>query len=127
MRIRSRPLAAGNELVAFGEGLDMKTLNYREHRSPVGSLALANRQLLIDIDDVDPLAQGIVDTIRDPLLVLDQDLRVVTANRAFYQTFRMTRQSIEDRPVYALGDGQWNIPALRFLLENIAPQHTVRE
>ena len=65
--------------------------------------------------------------IRDPLLVLDQDLRVVTANRAFCQTFRMTRQNIEDRPVYALGDGQWNIPALRFLLENIAPHHTVME
>ena len=39
----------------------------------------------------------------------------------------MTRQNIEDRAVYALGDGQWNIPALRFLLENIAPQHTVME
>ena len=45
----------------------------------------------------------------------------------FCQTFRITRQNIEDRPVYALGDGQWNIPALRFLLENIAPYHTVME
>ena len=105
----------------------MQTLNYRERRPPVGSLASANRQLLIDIDDVRPLAQGIVDTIRDPLLVLDQDLRVVTANRAFCQTFRMTRQNIQDRAVYALGDGQWNIPALRFLLENISPLHTVME
>jgi PAS domain S-box-containing protein len=105
----------------------MKTLNYRERRPPAGSLASANRQLLIDIDDVHTLAQGIVDTIRDPLLVLDEDLRVVAANRAFYQMFGMTRQNIEDRPVYALGDGQWNIPALRFLLENIAPYHTVME
>ena len=72
----------------------MKTLNYRERRPPAGSLASANRQLLIDIDDVQTLAQGIVDTIRDPLLVLDEDLRVVTANRAFYQTFRMTPQNI---------------------------------
>jgi len=68
-----------------------------------------------------------VDTIRDPLLVLDQDLRVVSANRAFCQTFRMTRQNIEDYAFYALGDGQWNIPALRCLLENIAPHHTVME
>jgi PAS domain S-box-containing protein len=68
-----------------------------------------------------------VDTIRNPLLVLDQDLRVVSANRAFCRTFRMTRQNIEDRAVYALGDGQWDIPALRFLLENIAPHHTVME
>ena len=103
----------------------METLNYRERRPPAGSLASANRQQLIDIDDVHTLAQGIVDTIRDPLLVLDQHLRVVTANRAFCQTFRMTRQNIEDRAVYALGDGRWNIPALRFLLKNIAPLHTV--
>ena len=105
----------------------METLNYRD--PPADSLASANRQPLIDIDidDVHTLAQGIVDTIRDPLLVLDQHLRVVSANRAFCQTFRMTRQHIEDRAVYALGDGQWNNPALRFLLENIAPHHTVME
>ena len=53
------------------------------------SLAAANRQSLIDIDDVHTLAQGIVDTIQVPLLVLDQHLRVVTANRAFCQMFRM--------------------------------------
>jgi PAS domain S-box-containing protein len=105
----------------------METLNYPERRLPADSLASANRQLLIDIDDVHTVAQGIVDTILDPLLVLDQHLRVVSANRAFCQTFRMSRQNIEDCPVYALGDGQWNIPALRFLLENIATQHTVIE
>jgi PAS domain-containing protein len=69
----------------------------------------------------------IVDAIHDPLLVLDRDLRVIIANRAFCQAFSMTRQNIEDRPVYALGDGQWNIPALRLLLENIALQHAVME
>ena len=105
----------------------MEPLIYRERRPPADSLALANRKLVIDIDDVHTLAQGIVDTIRDPFLVLDQHLRVVTANRAFCQTFRMARQNIEDRAVYALGDGQWDIPALRFLLENIAPLHTVME
>src|ERR1700735_4591598 len=88
----------------------METLNYPERRLPADSLASANRQPLIDIDDAHTLAQEIVDTIRDPLLVLDQHLRVVSANRAFCQTFRMTRQNVEDRPVYALGDGQVNIP-----------------
>ena len=105
----------------------METLNYRERRAPADAFASTNRQRVIDIDDVHTLAEGIVDTIRDPLLVLDQDLRVVTANQAFCQTFRMTRKNFEDRAVYALGDGQWNIPALRFLLENIAPLHTVME
>ena len=85
----------------------MEPLNYRERRPPADSLASSNRQPLIDIDfdDVHTLAQGIVDAIRI-LFVLDQDLRVVTANRAFCQTFRMTLRNIEDRAVYALGDGQ---------------------
>ena len=116
----------GNELVVFDE-VRLEPSIYRERRPPADFLASANRQLVIDIDDVHTLAQGIVDTIRDPLLVLDQHLRVVTANRAFCQTFRMTRQNIEDRAVYALGDEQWNIPALRFLLENIALLHTVMD
>jgi chemotaxis protein methyltransferase CheR len=105
----------------------MEPSNDLQRRPPANSLASANSQPFIDNDDMRTLAQGIVDTIRDPLLVLDQNLRVVTANRAFYQTFKMSRQNIQDRPVYALGDGQWNIPALRFLLENVAPQHTVME
>ncbi len=73
------------------------------------------------------LAQAIVDTIREPLLVLDKDLRVVTANRSFYLTFTMNPQDVQDRPLYALGNGQWNIPELRLLLENIAPRHAVME
>jgi two-component sensor histidine kinase len=105
----------------------MEPLSDRERHPPVGRLASSNGHPLIDIDDEHALTQGIVDAIRDPLLVLDQNLRVITANRAFFQTFSMTRQSIEDRPVYALGDGRWNIPALRLMLENIALQHGVME
>lgn len=105
----------------------MEPLSDLERYPPVDRLASSNRQPLIDIDDEHTLARGIVDAIRDPLLVLDRNLRVITANRAFCETFGMTRQSIEDRPVYALGDGRWNIPALRLLLENIALQHGVME
>jgi PAS domain S-box-containing protein len=105
----------------------METLNHRQRSRPADALALPTSPLLIDLDDARPLAQAIVDTVRDPLLVLDQDLRVVTANRAFYQAFRMKRQDIHGRPVYGLGDGQWDIPELRLLLEGVAPQHTVME
>jgi PAS domain S-box-containing protein len=101
----------------------VETPNWLERSLPAGILA---SQPLVDIDGR-ALAQAIVDTIREPLLVLDKDLRVVTANRAFYLTFRMNRQDVQGRPVYALGDGQWNIPELRSLLENIAPQHAVME
>src|ERR1700692_747268 len=107
--------------------VDMETLNYRERSRPADALVLPSSPLLIDLDDARPLAQAIVDTVRDPLLVLDQDLRVVTANRAFYQAFRMNLQDIHGRPVYGLGDGQWDIPELRLLLEGVAPQHAVME
>jgi two-component sensor histidine kinase len=105
----------------------MAALNYREHSRPADALALPNIPLLIDLDDGRLLAQAIVDTIRDPLLVLDQDLRVVTASRAFYQAFRMNLQDVHGRPVYGLGDGQWDIPELRLLLEGVAPQHAAME
>jgi PAS domain S-box-containing protein len=105
----------------------MENLHYRQRSRPADALVLPNSPLLIDLDDARPLAQAIVDTVRDPLLVLDQDLRVVTANRAFYQAFRMNRQDIHGRPVYGLGDGQWDIPELRLLLEGVAPQHAVME
>jgi hypothetical protein len=61
--------------------------------------------------------------VREPLLVLDSDLRVVAASRSFYMTFRVNRQETQGRLLYALGDGQWDIPGLRALLEKIAPEH----
>jgi PAS domain S-box-containing protein len=64
-------------------------------------------------------AESIVETVRRPLLVLDKDLRVKTANRSFYQTFQVGREETENAPLLSLGKGQWNIPALRTLLEDI--------
>jgi two-component sensor histidine kinase len=102
-------------------------VNYKERSRPTDALTLPNSPLLIDLDEARPLAQAIVDTIREPLLVLDQDLRVVTASRAFCQAFRMNLPDIHGRPVYGLGDGQWDIPELRLLLEGVTPQHAVME
>jgi PAS domain S-box-containing protein len=70
-------------------------------------------------------AQDIVDTVREPLLMLDTTLRVRSANRAFYQTFRVSSEETEDRLIYELGNGQWDIPDLRTLLEDIVPKSSV--
>ena len=105
----------------------MEPSNYRESAMLAGALAPPDSPLIIDVDDASALAEAIVDTIRNPLLVLDQDLCVVTANRAFYQTFRMNHRVIHGRPVYALGDGEWDIPELRLLLEEVGPRHAVME
>jgi PAS domain-containing protein len=66
----------------------------------------------------------VVDVIREPVLILDKDLRVMTANESFYRTFQVGKEDTEGKVVYELGNGQWNIPALRKLLENILPQNT---
>ena len=73
------------------------------------------------------LEEAIVDTVREPLIVLDEGLRVLVASRSFYRAFDVTRQQTEGRSLYELGDGQWNIPALRELLEDIIPHHTTIE
>ncbi|WP_240342449.1 CheR family methyltransferase [Methylococcus sp. EFPC2] len=68
------------------------------------------------------LAESIVDTIRQPLLVLDSDLQIVSANRAFYQYFQVLLADTVGRKIYDLGNGQWNIPVLRELLEIVLPR-----
>ena len=73
------------------------------------------------------LEQAIVDTVREPLLVLDEQLRVVTASRSFYAAFKVSGQETEGRPLFELGNGQWDIPDLRKLLEDIIPAHTTIE
>ena len=69
-------------------------------------------------------AAGIVNTVRVPLVVLDATLHVLMANRYFYTCFQVTPQETEGQLFYDLGNGQWNIPALQTLLEEIVPRHT---
>ena len=67
--------------------------------------------------------QAIVDTVREPLVVLDSQLRVTTASPAFYRTFAVSPHETIEQFIYDLGDGQWNVPGLRILLEEVLPQH----
>lgn len=67
-------------------------------------------------------AQGIVDTVPDPLLLLDENLCVQTASRAFFATFKVDRDETIGQHIYDLGNGQWNIPELRRLLEEVIPK-----
>ncbi len=67
-------------------------------------------------------ADSIVDTVREPLLVLSADLRVRKANRSFYRTFKVTPEETVGRLIYDLGNQQWDIPWLRKLLEEVLPQ-----
>jgi PAS domain S-box-containing protein len=75
------------------------------------------------IESAREYAESIVTTVREPLLVLDAQLRVRSAHPSFYQNFRVTPDETEGRFIYDLGDGQWNIPALKTLLEEIIPHN----
>ncbi len=83
--------------------------------------------MLIDIDAAKrgrDFAEAIVETVREPLVILNQNLQVLKANKTFYETFQAAPEETEGRLVYDLGNGQWNIPRLRELLENILPTHS---
>jgi PAS domain-containing protein len=66
----------------------------------------------------------VVDVMREPILVLDKNLRVMAANEPFYRAFQVESKDTEGKIVYELGNGQWDIPALRKLLEDILPNNT---
>ena len=78
---------------------------------------------IASIEDAQTLAQAIVNTIPEPFLILDEQLRVLAASRSFYRSFKVDPEQTQGRLLYALGDGQWDIPALRLLLETIIPEH----
>jgi two-component sensor histidine kinase len=85
------------------------------------------RKQFTDVGDALALAHAIVDTVHEPVLVLDKGLRVIAANRSFYAMFKVSPQDTQGRLLYELGDGQWDIPTLRALLEKIIPERGVMD
>jgi two-component sensor histidine kinase len=73
------------------------------------------------------LSDAIISTISEPMIVLNGDLRVIVASHAFYNKFQTDYQGAHDRLFYELGNGQWNIPRLRTLLEQVIPEKKIVE
>ncbi len=73
---------------------------------------------------IDQIFEDIVETIREPLLVLDSDLKIISANRSFYDSFKVKPEETVGQLIYDLGNKQWDIPKLRELLETILPEKT---
>lgn len=69
-------------------------------------------------------AEAILSTLREPLVILEENLRVHSANRAFYHSFKVSPSETEGLLIYELGNGQWNIPSLKALLEEIIPENS---
>ena len=108
----------------MGRWLSLRILPYRGADNTIeGAIAT-----LVDIDDLKrarDLAEAVVATVREPLIVLDAGLRVRTANQAFYGLFQMESKDVVGHQIYEIGGLRWDIPKLRELLENILPKQTV--
>ena len=85
----------------------------------------AGEQLKKEIQGALEYAENIVETVREPLVVLNSDLKILTANHSFYDTFKVTPEETIGNFVYDVGNRQWDIPALRILFEEILPNETV--
>ena len=83
---------------------------------------ISDKKVVYDI-----AASDIVETVPSALLVLDRDLHITSANRAFYQTFRTSAEETEGCHIYELGNRQWDIPSLRTLLESVIPHRATVE
>ncbi|MFD2934515.1 chemotaxis protein CheB [Spirosoma flavum] len=116
-------ISSNEELQSINEELETSKeeiqSNNEELQTINQELQLSNDQLSESYDYSD----AVFGTIREAVLVLDQDLRVRSANRAFYKTFRVEADDTVGRLLYELGNGQWNIPALRTLLDQVINQN----
>ncbi|MGB9080703.1 MAG: diguanylate cyclase, partial [Desulfuromonadaceae bacterium] len=83
------------------------------------------KQLETEIQNAREYAENIVETVIEPLVVLNSDLKILTANHSFYDTFKVTPEETTGNFIYDLGNGQWDIPKLRVLVEEILPLDTV--
>lgn len=114
-------LSSNEELQSLNEELETSK---EEIQASNEELLVVNAELQLrnaQMQEARDFADAIVETIREPLLVLDADLRVQRANQAFYRRFQVKPADTEHRRIFELGDGYWNIPALRTLLEELLP------
>jgi two-component system CheB/CheR fusion protein len=118
-------LSSSEELQSLNEELET---GKEELQSTNEELMVINQEMISLNEQVTAArdyAEAIIVNIREPLLVLDKNLRIKTANNAFYKTFRVNEKETESVMIYDLGNKQWDIPELRTLLEKILPEKSV--
>ena len=112
-----------------GKWYSMRINPYRTGDNKISGVGI----IFIDIGEQERMraalayAQSIIDTLSQPVVILNAGLRVISANRTFYHTFQVNPEETENRLLYELGNGQWDILPLRKLLEEILPRDSVIE
>ena len=125
-------LSANEEFLSTNEELETakEELQSANEEQGITNQELRNRnrdlsELNEELRESRSFLNAMVETLRESLLVLDRELRVQTANHEFYETFQVEPQEVLQQHLYELGSGQWDIPALRQLLEEILPENHV--
>jgi two-component system CheB/CheR fusion protein len=127
-----RTLAFHEKQVAARDGrwFTVRIMPYRTLENMIDGVVITftditvYRTLEAKLREAREFAENIVDTVREPIVILDAELRVVSASRSFYQSFKVKPENTEKQYIYDLGNHQWDIPKLRKLLEDILPKIT---
>ena len=114
-------LSSNEELRSLNEELETSKEEIQASNEELLIINQELKQRQAQLQEARAFAEAIVETIREPLLVLDADLRVQSANQAFYQFFQVEPGDTEQHLLFDLDHGHWNIPALRTLLEELLP------
>ena len=122
--------SANEEIVSSNEELQSLNEELETSKEEIEStneeLTTSNYELLARNQQVEELYnyyEAILSTIQEPMLTLDKDMRIKSANKAFYKIFHVTEDECIGISLYKLGNNQWNIPRLRELLEEIVPKN----
>ena len=107
-----------------GKWYSLRILPYRTLENVIEGVVVS----FVDINQVKVgsiYTESIIDTMREPMLVLDEHLKVVSANKGFYRAFKVTMEDTQGQLIYAIGNHQWDIPQLRELLKSIIEKNSV--
>jgi two-component system, chemotaxis family, CheB/CheR fusion protein len=116
-------ISSNEELQSLNEELETSK---EEIESTNEELTTSNQELHARIQQIEELYtyyEGIISTVHEPVLILDKNIRIKSANKSFCKMFNVVEEDITDVSLYKLGNGQWNIPRLRELLEDIVPKN----
>jgi PAS domain S-box-containing protein len=124
--VTKRVAALDDGIERIGDGdLDIR-IDEMGH-DELSDLAHASNEMIAKLRESQTYVESLIDTVREPLIALDQDLRVVTVSRAFYDFFKVKPEETVGQLIYDLGNKQWDIPKLRELLETILPEKSAFE
>ena len=118
-------VSSNEELQSLNEELETSK---EEIESANEELTTSNQELFARNQEVEKLYtyyEAILSTVQEPMLILDEGIKIKSANKSFYSTFQVTESASVGQSLYKIGNNQWNIPRLRLLLEDILPKKSI--